>query len=117
MSEAEKPDFSRRQLCGKLLTAAFGVSLVPICGDLWGATEQRVDENEAAAVSLGYRNDATQVDTKAFPKRAGAQGARQFCDNCALFEGEPGDRWAPCSIFQKRLVSGKGWCNAWVSRS
>jgi hypothetical protein len=80
-------------------------------------TDEKVNEGEAAAVGLGYRQDATQVDTAAFPKRAGAQGARQFCHNCALFEGETGDAWAPCSIFQGRRVAGKGWCNAWVSRS
>lgn len=78
---------------------------------------QTVDEDEPAAQSLGYRHDAEQVDTQAFPKRAGAQAGRQLCRNCALFDGDPSVEWAPCSIFQGRKVSGKGWCNAWVSRS
>ena len=114
MSEATKPDQSRRKFFGSFLTAVTGAFLFRY---LWAQPEQRVDEGEAAAISLGYRQDATQVDTKAFPKRAGTQGARQFCENCALYEGDPGDRLAPCSVFQGRLVSGKGWCNAWVSRS
>jgi len=80
-------------------------------------TGQRVEESEALAMKLGYRMEASQVDTVAFPKRSGVQGERQFCYNCALYEGEPGDREAACSIFQGRLVAGKGWCNAWVARS
>jgi len=82
-----------------------------------GAGEAWVDESEPLAQKLGYRHDASEVDTAAFPKRLGAQGARQFCDNCAMFDGEPGDPDAPCSIFQNRRVAGRGWCNAWVSRS
>lgn len=69
------------------------------------------------AQSLGYRHDASAVDPKAFPKRSGARGSQQFCHNCALYAGEPSDRFAPCSIFQNRHVTGSGWCNAWVAKS
>jgi hypothetical protein len=82
-----------------------------------GTTADWVDEGEPLAQKLGYRRDAASVDTAAFPKRLGAQGSKQFCDNCAMFSGEPGDPDAPCSIFQNRRVTGRGWCNAWVSRS
>ncbi len=79
--------------------------------------QDKVAESEPLAQAMGYVEDATKVDTARFPKRAGDAGAQQFCDNCALYAGEVGSDSAPCSIFQNRLVAGKGWCNAWVAKS
>jgi hypothetical protein len=76
-----------------------------------------VTEDEALAQAMGYKLDASTVDTAKFPKRAGDAGATQFCNNCALFAGEVDAEFAPCSIFQNRLVTGKGWCNAWVAKA
>ena len=81
------------------------------------AAQDAVAESEPLAQAMGYVTDASKVDTAKFPKRAGEAGANQFCDNCALYSGETGSPSAPCSIFQNRLVSGKGWCNAWVAKS
>lgn len=116
VKETEKPVLSRPGFCGRLLGMTV-VSAVARKGSARAQPAEKADEEEAVAKSLGYRHDASQVDATAFPKRAMAQGAGQFCNNCALFEGEPGNRWAPCSVFQDRQVAGKGWCNAWVSRS
>lgn len=79
--------------------------------------EDQVTEDEALAVAMGYKIDANTVDTTKFPKRAGEAGATQLCNNCALYLGEVDAEFAPCSIFQNRLVAGKGWCNAWVIKS
>jgi len=79
--------------------------------------QDKVTEDEALAQAMGYVLDAATTDTKKFPKRAGDAGASQFCDNCALFSGEADAEFAPCSIFQNRLVAGKGWCNAWVAKT
>ena len=76
-----------------------------------------VTEDEPLAQAMGYVKDASTVDTAKFPKRAGDEGAKQFCYNCALFAGEADAETAPCSIFQNRLVRGQGWCNAWVAKS
>jgi hypothetical protein len=92
---------------------ALALSAIPI--QLLAADE--VSEDEALAKAMGYVTDASTVDTAKFPKRAGDAGAAQFCDNCALFAGTADDAIAPCSIFQNRLVRGKGWCNAWVAKS
>jgi High potential iron-sulfur protein len=92
---------------------ALALSAIPI--ELIAADE--VSEDEPLAQAMGYRKDASTVDTAKFPKRAGDAGANQFCHNCALFAGKPEDKMAPCSIFQNRLVSGGGWCNAWVAKS
>ena len=79
--------------------------------------QDKVTEDEALAQAMGYVVDATTTDTKKFPKRAGDAGASQFCDNCALFSAEADAEFGPCSIFQNRLVAGKGWCNAWVAKT
>jgi hypothetical protein len=81
------------------------------------AAQDAVAESEPLAQAMGYVTDATRVDTTKFPKRAGEAGANQFCHNCALYGGEPDSESAPCSIFQNRLVTGTGWCNAWVAKS
>ena len=81
------------------------------------AAQDTVAESEPLAQAMGYVTDATKVDTTKFPKRAGEAGASQFCHSCALYSGEADSESAACSIFQNRLVAGKGWCNAWVARS
>lgn len=76
-----------------------------------------VTEDEALAQAMGYKKDASTVDTSKFPKRAGEEGAKQFCNNCSLYAGEMDADSAPCSIFQNRPVRGAGWCNAWVAKA
>lgn len=76
-----------------------------------------VDEKaDATAKALGYYADATKVDTKKWAKRAGAEGAKQFCSNCLLLNGGKvtADAAAPCSLFPNKLVATKGWCNSWI---
>lgn len=79
--------------------------------------QDTVAESEPLAQAMGYVEDASKVDTTKFPKRAGEEGAKQFCHNCALYAGAADSEFAPCSIFQNRLVTGAGWCNAWVAKA
>ena len=92
--------------------SALALSAIPI--NLVAADE--VTEEEPLAQAMGYVLDASTVDTAKFPKRAGDAGAKQFCNNCALYAGEADAETAPCSIFQNRPVRGAGWCNAWVAK-
>ena len=92
---------------------AIALSAIPI--HLSAADE--VAEDEPLAQAMGYVADASTVDTAKFPKRAGEEGAKQFCNNCALYAGSADAEMAPCSIFQNRMVRGAGWCNAWVAKS
>jgi hypothetical protein len=93
---------------GMLALSAIPIQLV---------AQDAVAESEPLAQAMGYVEDASTVDTAKFPKRAGEAGASQYCYNCALYAGEEDSESAPCSIFQNRLVTGKGWCNAWVAKS
>ncbi len=92
---------------------ALALSAIPI--KLIASDE--VTEDEALSKAMGYVMDASAVDTTKFPKRAGEEGAKQFCNNCALYAGDLDSETAPCSIFQNRLVRGAGWCNAWVAKT
>ena len=92
---------------------AVALSAIPI--QLLGSEE--VSPDDPLAQAMGYVTDATTVDTAKYPKRAGEAGAKQFCNNCALYAGKAEDETAPCSIFQNKLVRGAGWCNAWVAKA
>ena len=93
--------------------SALALSAIPI----HLLAQDQVTEDEALAQAMGYVLDAAKTDTAKFPKRAGEAGAKQFCNNCALFAGEADAEFAPCSIFQNRPVAGAGWCNAWVAKT
>lgn len=74
-----------------------------------------LDESDPAAKNLGYVQDATKTDTAKFPKRAGPDGASQFCKSCQLYSGS-NSGWGPCSIFPGKAVNANGWCNAWIKK-
>lgn len=73
--------------------------------------------NDPTAKALGYYEDATKVDTKKWPKRAGAEGAKQFCYNCMFYQTKEDPKKttaAPCTLFAGKGVTAKGWCNSWA---
>ena len=107
---------SRRKFLKTGITAggsALALTAIPI--NLVAAGDN-VEESEPLAQAMGYVLDASTTDTTKFPKRGTEAGASQFCNNCALYAGEVDSESAPCSIFQNRLVTGAGWCNAWVAK-
>lgn len=73
----------------------------------------KVSETDAQAVSLGYREDATKVDTKKYPNHA----ASQTCASCQLFQGKPKDAAGGCPLFAGKQVVATGWCSAWVKKA
>lgn len=72
-----------------------------------------VAETDANAVSLGYKADATKVDTKKFP----AHKPTQICGNCALFQGKATDAAGGCPLFAGKQVATKGWCSAYSPKA
>ena len=101
----------------KFLThAAQGAALIPLVAltdnVAWAA--EKITLDNPMAVALGYVHDATATDVAKFPKRAGAEGAKQFCDNCSQYKPTE-DGWGTCAIFPNLLVAAKGWCNVWVT--
>ena len=102
---------TRRQSL-KLLAVASAAPILPtVAEDARQMPDLSV--NDPIATALGYQPDAQDVDTTRFPKRAGAAGATQFCDNCSLYRATGGAK-GTCSAIPGKLVEGRGWCNAWI---
>ena len=94
--------------------ALWALALAPSVAVAAGPPELK--ESDPIAIALGYKKDATSVDTTTYPKRAGATGATQSCNNCALYSaGENG--LGGCTAIPGKLVAGAGWCNAWIPMS
>ncbi|MCU0975986.1 MAG: high-potential iron-sulfur protein [Steroidobacteraceae bacterium] len=72
-----------------------------------------LEESDPAAVALGYRHDAAQVDTAKHPRFS----AGQNCANCVQFRGQPGEAWAGCNLFPGRAVNAAGWCNGYAPKA
>lgn len=110
---------SRRDAIQKSLSLAL---LIPFGANLSARAETPktvpLAEADPMAVALGYHNDAKKVDVKKWSKRAGPEGAKQFCYNCQLYKSTSGDPKSSlngsCQIFPGKTVMGKGWCNSWV---
>jgi hypothetical protein len=73
----------------------------------------RLDENDPSAKMVGYLEDASRVDRKRYPKYR----PDQTCGSCDLYMAKPTDPWAVCTLFPRRVVAGKGWCDAYRPRS
>ncbi|MBI3542555.1 MAG: high-potential iron-sulfur protein [Deltaproteobacteria bacterium] len=107
---AERRRFFKIGLVGAaslLLAPAFGRAAEP---------GKPVDEKDPMATALGYVKDAKKVDVKKFPKRAGAEGKTQFCENCQFYAKKDAKTGA-CQIFAGGLVAAKGWCNSWTKKA
>jgi len=100
----------RAVLTGGLLFSA----IVPALG-LIGNTRASIadlpplDPKDPAAVTLGYVDDVSKVDTAANPKYA----AGQKCANCEQFQGKPTDARGGCVLFPGKSVPAAGWCKVW----
>jgi len=73
----------------------------------------QLTEDEPAAVALGYRHDAAQVDSGKYPRWA----AGQNCSNCIQYRGEAGEAWGGCGLFPGKLVNAGGWCNGYAAKA
>ena len=71
----------------------------------------RLSEQDPQAQALGYGEDAARVDRRRYPKYAPGQD----CAGCDLYT-RPAEAWAVCTLFPRRVVAGKGWCDAFTTR-
>jgi hypothetical protein len=77
------------------------------------AQTNHIDENAPAATALGYKHNASKVDSKKYP----AYAAGKNCGNCMLFQGKASDSWANCAALGGKQVNAKGWCLAWAKKA
>lgn len=71
----------------------------------------KLSPGEPAAVTLGYVENASQVDTKKHP--AYVQGSN--CGNCLQLQGKADSSYRPCGVFPGKLVAVDGWCSSWTA--
>ena len=104
-----------RRACLRYWSGLAAIPLLDVlaAGTTWAAGEVKISEDDPVAAALGYKHDATAVDTTKFPTRAVAGGETQFCDNCLQYKATE-EGWGTCAIFPGKLVAAKGWCNVWV---
>lgn len=75
------------------------------------ADREKLKEDDPTAAALGYKEDTTQVDSTKYPSHTN----EQICSGCTLYLGDD-PQWGGCSAFPGKLVAGKGWCAAYVSK-
>jgi hypothetical protein len=102
--------FTRRDVVKSLGTAAgMSAAALPWSRTL-AAQAPRLDVKDPAAVSLGYVENAAEVDARKFPEYSPGS----ICENCLQLRGIAGDNYRPCSVFPGKLVSVSGWCKGWT---
>ena len=72
-----------------------------------------VDESDAEAVALGYKQETRKVDATKYP----GHDVSQHCGDCKQFQDKLGDRSGGCVLFGGKAVATAGWCSAWVKRA
>ena len=91
------------------MLVTFGASAVA-----WSdAALPMLSESDPTASTLGYKADASRVDTTKFHQYA----AGQSCSNCALYQGVAGDASGRCAIYPGKAVSAKGWCASYGKKA
>ena len=73
----------------------------------------KLEESDAQATALGYKNDTMKVDAKKYPNHAAAQS----CATCQLFQGKAKDAAGGCPLFAGKQVMATGWCSAWAKKA
>jgi len=63
--------------------------------------QERLTEDDATAVSLGYVHESVVTD--------------KHCSNCNYIQGAAAAEWRPCTIIPGKLVNAKGYCNIWAA--
>ena len=72
----------------------------------------KVTEADPTATALGYKADASKVDTAKFKQFV--KGST--CANCNFYTAK-GAVEGTCTALGNRLVAAKGWCVAWVKKA
>ncbi len=97
-------DRSRRQFVFQIFAGGIALGSVHAL-----AAGPKLEEGDAQAVALGYKQDTTVVDAKKYPNHTSTQS----CANCQLFQGKAGDTSGGCALFGAKQVAAGGWCSAW----
>jgi len=111
------PDSSRRSFLATAAVAASAalVGLRPHSARAAGENLPHLSTSDPLAKSLGYQDNAKNVDKSKFPTYK--PGER--CGVCRFFQGTAGQSsgYAGCQIFAGYSVNADGWCASFNARS
>lgn len=85
-----------------------------------GAAEslEYIAEDNQMAQSLGYKENASAVDSSVRVDKGDTPGAEQYCTNCQFYVEKDGiEGGGGCQLFPGKLVKAKGWCKSWALKS
>jgi High potential iron-sulfur protein len=104
---------NRRAFMMQSFAGAGALAALAVTQSAQAQSQAAVSDTDPQAVALGYKSDATKIDTQKYPKSA----AGQSCSGCALYQGKATDSVGSCAVFGNRMVSSKGWCSAWTKKA
>lgn len=78
----------------------------------WSDSAPMLSESDPSALALGYKANATAVDTTKFPRYATGQS----CSNCVLYQGAANAPSGSCPIFAGKAVAAAGWCASYTKK-
>ncbi|MEC5404085.1 high-potential iron-sulfur protein [Paraburkholderia sp. MPAMCS5] len=93
-----------------LLSVSAGSSLV-LARVAFADSGAKLSEGDPQALALGYKEDASKVDTAKFSQYA----AGQTCGTCSLFQGKATDAYGGCTLFGDKQVATRGWCSSYTN--
>ena len=112
-----KPDSSRRSFLATAAVAASAalVGLKPPAARAAGENLPHLSTSDPLAKSLGYQDNAKNVDKSKFP----TYKAGERCGVCRFFQGTAGQAsgYGGCQIFAGYSVNADGWCASFNARS
>jgi len=100
---------SRKSLLAFILAAV----VATVAAGTASAQPARVDEKDANAVSLTYKDDATAVDAKKY----GQCMKGSICANGTLYAGKSSELWDPCGALGGEQFSTDGGCVAYAKQA
>ena len=105
---------SRRQFLKLAGTAAAMCTLAVVLPQRARADDlPLLPESDPTATALGYKEDATKVETAKYP----TYKPGQLCSNCKFFGGTDKTPRASCQLFPGKAVAAKGWCSAYNAKT
>jgi hypothetical protein len=78
-----------------------------------GAAATKVSPDDPTAKSLAYTENASSID----PAKESMYKKGSECANCQFYQAaQAKGGYAPCTIFQGKLVHSAGWCRAYSAK-
>jgi hypothetical protein len=102
-----KASITRRVLMVKTVAASCATLSV-----LSAQAQTMLLDSDSQAKALGYKADASKIDTKQQPRHV----AGQICSNCTLYQGTANSTAGACPLFPGKQVAAKGWCSAYAKK-